>query len=104
MPVACLLLRGRANIPHGPFWLGPVGLLANIALLAWTVFTVVMYSFPTFYPPAATDMNYAAAVYAAVASIVLVDWCVRGRRSYRGHQERMQQGAVLAGAEEWRKQ
>jgi choline transport protein len=46
IPVVCLLKRGRNNIPHGPFWLGPIGLVANIVLLVWTCFTLVMYSFP----------------------------------------------------------
>ena len=46
IPVVCLLIRGRDNIRHGPFWLGPIGLFSNIVLLLWTVFTLVMYSFP----------------------------------------------------------
>lgn len=50
IPVTCLLIRGRNNIKHGPFWLGPVGLFSNIVLLLWTVFTLVMYSFPSSYP------------------------------------------------------
>lgn len=50
VPVVCLLIKGRNNIAHGPFWLGKAGLVANIVLLAWTVFTFVMYSFPTTRP------------------------------------------------------
>lgn len=46
IPIVCLLLRGRDNIPHGPFWLGPIGLFSNIVLLIWTCFTLIMYSFP----------------------------------------------------------
>ena len=46
IPVICLLIRGRNNIPHGPFWMGGVGLFSNIVLLAWTAFTLIMYSFP----------------------------------------------------------
>lgn len=42
IPVACLLYRGRNNIRHGPFWLGSVGLAANIILILWTVFTIVI--------------------------------------------------------------
>ena len=33
IPVICLLVRGRSSIKPGPFWLGPVGLFANIVLL-----------------------------------------------------------------------
>lgn len=46
IPVICLLIKGRNNIHHGPFWMGPFGFLANIVLLLWTCFTIVMYSFP----------------------------------------------------------
>lgn len=50
IPVVCLLIRGRNNIRHGPFWMGPIGLFANIVLLAWTAFTLIMYSFPSVKP------------------------------------------------------
>lgn len=50
IPIICLLYKGRNNIQHGPFWLGPFGLVANIVVLAWTLFTLVMYSFPSVYP------------------------------------------------------
>src|SRR5690349_16006006 len=50
IPIVCLLYRGRKNIPHGPFWTGKFGLFANIVLLCWTAFTVVMYSFPAIMP------------------------------------------------------
>lgn len=88
IPVVCLLVRGRNNILHGPFWLGSVGLAANVVLLAWTLFTVVMYSFPYAMPVAPSNMNYVSAVYAVVACVVTVDWLVRGRRNYRGQGER----------------
>lgn len=50
IPVVCLLIRGRNNIRHGPFWMGPVGLFSNIVLLLWTTFTLIMYSFPPVQP------------------------------------------------------
>ena len=50
IPVVCLLIRGRENIRHGPFWLGWIGAFSNVVLLIWTVFTLVMYSFPIYYP------------------------------------------------------
>ena len=50
IPVICLLLKGRNNIRHGPFWLGPIGLFSNIVLLLWTLFTLIMYSFPPIQP------------------------------------------------------
>jgi choline transport protein len=57
IPVLCLLIRGRSTIKHGPFWLGSVGFFANIVLLLWTLFTLIMYSFPYAKPVAAGNMN-----------------------------------------------
>ncbi len=50
IPVVCLLIKGRNNIQHGPFWMGSFGLFANCVLLCWTLFTLIMYSFPSVYP------------------------------------------------------
>lgn len=62
IPVICLLIRGRSNINHGPFWLGRVGMVANIVLLMWTLFTLVMYSFPYAMPVTAGNMNCKSAL------------------------------------------
>jgi len=53
IPIICLLIRGRNNITHGPFWLGRIGLVCNWVVLAWTLFTTVMYSFPMVMPATA---------------------------------------------------
>lgn len=58
IPVICLLIRGRDNIKHGPFWLGRFGLAANIILLCWTLFCLVIYSFPAVYPVTAGSKSY----------------------------------------------
>jgi choline transport protein len=50
VPVACLLIRGRESIAHGPFWLGRFGRFCNFVLLAWTGFCLVVYSFPAVWP------------------------------------------------------
>ncbi|GME64861.1 Amino acid/polyamine transporter I [Neofusicoccum parvum] len=103
IPVICLLVRGRNNIVHGPFWLGPIGFVANVVLLAWTAFTIVMYSFPYSKPVLASNMNYVSAVYGVVCAIIGIDWVVRGKREYRGQGKRheqveeivMRQGSVV---------
>lgn len=33
-------------------------------------------------------MNYVSAVYAVIVVIILIDWFLRGRRSYRGQETR----------------
>ncbi|KAH8431467.1 choline transporter [Aspergillus melleus] len=88
VPIVCLLLRGREHIPHGPFWLGKVGLACNIVVLLWTLFCLVIYSFPSVYPVSPGDMNYVSAVYAVVAIIIATDWFLRGRHSFRGQAAR----------------
>ena len=41
IPVVCLLIKKR-NITHGPFWLGSFGMVSNIVLICWVLFTLVM--------------------------------------------------------------
>ena len=84
VPVICLLIRGRNTIPHGPFWAGPFGLFSNIVLIAWTLFTLVLYSFPSAVPVAAGNMNYVCAVYGILVVVMAVDWGVRGRKAFKG--------------------
>ena len=82
IPVICLLIRGRDNIAHGPFWMGTVGLLANWVLLIWTAFTLIMYSFPPAYPVNATNMNYVCAVYGVVGVVCGGYWVGRGEDDF----------------------
>jgi choline transport protein len=113
VPVLCLLIRGRNNIPHGPFWLGPMGLFANIVLLLWTLFTLIMYSFPYAKPVEAGNMNCrfrsqelmsvlltrhvdVCVVYAIVAFIASMDWLLRGRKSFVVASERKDEGVSPA--------
>lgn len=49
-PILCLWYRGRSKFQHGPFWLGKLGLFCNIVTLAWTLFSLVMYSLPSTMP------------------------------------------------------
>jgi choline transport protein len=104
VPIVSLLYRGRDSIVHGPFWLGRLGLVCNCVVLAWTLFCLVIYSFPSVYPATTgsmfyvpeycgsqgvliadcLDMNYVSAVYGIIAAIIALDWLVRGRREFRG--------------------
>lgn len=49
IPILCLWYR-RRSIRHGPFWLGRLGWVANLVTVCWTIFSVVMYSFPATMP------------------------------------------------------
>lgn len=99
IPVICLLIRGRDNIRHGPFWMGKFGLFSNIVLLAWTAFTLIMYSFPPLQPVRPSNMNYVSAVYGVVVLIIAIDWFIRGKNGYRGQAARHEQLVVLTAGE-----
>lgn len=63
VPTACLLWVGRDNLKHGPFWLGKLGLFANIMTIFWAIFALVFFSLPSYMPVTAGTMNYVSAVY-----------------------------------------
>lgn len=88
IPVICLLCRGRAKSLTGPFNMGVLGLISNYVLLAWTIFTLILYSFPSYMPATPGNMNYVCVVYAIVLLIIAVDWTLRGKKHYRGQEER----------------
>lgn len=56
IPVICLLLKGRNTINRGPFWMGKLGYFANWIVLLWTLFTLVMFSFPEEMPATTSSM------------------------------------------------
>ncbi|KAI5300937.1 hypothetical protein KEM56_002082 [Ascosphaera pollenicola] len=87
IPVICLLLRGRNTIQKGPFWMGKIGYFANWILLLWTLFTLVMFSFPEQMPATTSNMNYVCVVYFIVVMIIGIDWFARGRKSFRRFHE-----------------
>ncbi|MCJ1479323.1 hypothetical protein MMC13_008008 [Lambiella insularis] len=95
IPVICLLIRGRDNIVHGPFWMGPFGLFSNYVLLIWTLFTLIMYSFPAVQPVLPNNMNYVSAVYGVVVIIMAMDWFLRGRKYYRGQAARHEDAMLI---------
>ncbi|KAG0641379.1 amino acid permease-domain-containing protein [Tuber brumale] len=88
IPVILLLMKGRNNIKHGPFWVGKLGLVANLVLLFWTGFTLIMYSFPYSMPVTSGTMNYVSAVYGVVFILTIGYWFARGKHTFRGGSER----------------
>lgn len=87
MPIACLLIQGRANLPEKRYFklgrrLGP---LVNSVALAWTALVVVMLFWPTMYPVSQANMNYAVVVIPVFLVAWGVNWAVHARRTYRLH-------------------
>ncbi|QRW22268.1 amino acid permease [Rhizoctonia solani] len=83
VPVACLVIRGRSRFHHGPFWLGSFGLVCNVVLLGWTLFTLVFFSFPFVVPIVPGNMNYASVVIVGYIVYLCVYWSIRGRHVFR---------------------
>lgn len=74
VPTACLLYRGRNNIKHGVFWLGNIGLFANIMTIAWALFALGFFSLPSAMPVTAGTMNYVCVVYAVYFVLMMGYW------------------------------
>lgn len=81
--VACLLYHGRSRVDHGPFWFPKLGYVANIVTLVWTVFALVFFSFPSYLPVRADQMNYVSCVIVGVLVYAVSYWILYGRRRYR---------------------
>lgn len=88
VPVVFLLIKGRDNIEHGPFWMGKLGLVCNVVLIFWAVFTTIFYSFPAVMPVTAGNMNYVSVVIAVFFIYCVVYWFARGKKQFRTEEER----------------
>ncbi|RMJ26583.1 Amino acid permease [Aspergillus sp. HF37] len=82
-PIVFLLLKGRKNFVHGPFFLPKIGLAANIILLCWTLITTVFYCFPLYLPVVANEMNYLSVVMVLAFLYALAYWAVYGKNHYK---------------------
>lgn len=83
IPVSCLLLKGRNNIKHGPFWLGPLGLVSNVVTILWTIFALVFFSFPFTMPVDKDNMNYVSVVIVGYCLWCVAYWFIRGKRVFK---------------------
>lgn len=88
IPVICVLIKGRDNIKHGPFWLGKLGLVANYVTILWTAFTVVFFSLPFTMPVAANNMNYISVIMVGYSTYLVVYWHFRGKHTFRTSRDR----------------
>ena len=79
---AMLLYHGRENLVPGTFWWPRLGPVANIVTIAWTLLTLVFYSFPVYYPPTATSMNYISVVVVFMFIYSGAFWLFQGRKRF----------------------
>lgn len=82
VPVIFLLIKGRDNITHGPFWLGKIGFFSNIVLICWTIFGTIFYSFPPVQPVTAGNMNYVCVVFGVYFAYCIIYWHMRGKKKF----------------------
>ncbi|KAM5349538.1 hypothetical protein ACJ41O_006043 [Fusarium nematophilum] len=82
IPVVLVLVQGRSNFQHGPFWYPRLGLVANLVMLSWTVIALVFYCFPYYLPAVADQMNYASAVLAGIAVLTTSLWFFHAKSNY----------------------
>ncbi|KAJ3548424.1 hypothetical protein NM208_g1023 [Fusarium decemcellulare] len=82
IPVLLVLIQGRSNFQHGPFWYPKLGFVANIVMLAWTAVSLVFYCFPYYLPALADQMNYASAVLGGIAILTACLWFLYANKNY----------------------
>lgn len=74
----------RDPIAYGPWTLGPLGLVVNIASICFLTITVFFSFFPTALPVVPENMNWSIVVFSGELIIGLVWYAVYGRKVYNG--------------------
>ncbi|KAG5931230.1 hypothetical protein E4U53_001886 [Claviceps sorghi] len=84
MPIGVLMAVGRDELPSGgEFRLGRlVGPLVNWTSMVYCSVTTVFFFFPSAPRPAASDMNFAIAVFGVMLVLALGFWLVQGHRTF----------------------
>jgi choline transport protein len=85
VPTACLLIKGRSNLPRGPFFLGTWGMLANYCTIFWVILATVFFSFPYVMPVSGGNMNYLCAVLVVFMIYVFGYWIFAARLAFKTH-------------------
>ncbi|EED12294.1 amino acid permease family protein, putative [Talaromyces stipitatus ATCC 10500] len=84
IPIFALLIVGRDKLPSGgTFRLGRrLGPVVNWISVIYCCITTVFFFFPGSPNPAASDMNYAIAVFGVMLVIAVGFWFIRGHKDY----------------------
>ncbi|KAL1757075.1 amino acid permease-domain-containing protein [Schizophyllum commune] len=104
--IPIFLRRVFANHPDvmfkpGPFYMGDgfVGVAANVICITWTLFIIVIFSFPTVLPVTAENMNYASVITVGVMFMSALWYILGGHRHYKGPQSNLHQSRSLDGVD-----
>ncbi|KAF2492298.1 amino acid transporter [Lophium mytilinum] len=93
VPIAVSLIGGRTHVKTGEFYMGVVGLVANVVAIAWSALAIPLFCMPSYLPVSSTTMNYASVVFFAFFVIASLWYFVWGRKHYAGPP--VQEDAVL---------
>lgn len=74
----------------------PLGWIANLIGIAWTILTTVLFVFPPALPVTGPSMNYCIVAFAVVVIISLIQWIVDGRKNYSGPRVDIDEGVLTA--------
>ncbi|CBX94161.1 hypothetical protein IAQ61_005371 [Plenodomus lingam] len=85
IPVAIHVCRRRKMLPARAFALpGPLGWIANLIGVGYTIVTTVLFLFPPALPVTSANMNYCVVAFGIILFISTFQWFVDGRKNYTG--------------------
>ncbi|PWN39307.1 amino acid transporter [Ceraceosorus guamensis] len=84
VPIAMLLSRRRAPVRFASWGLGRLGWIANVVALAWVLFSIILFCFPTTASITPASMNYASVVVSFFAAFAAVFYFTIARTRYQG--------------------
>ncbi|KAI4619094.1 uncharacterized protein J4E87_007681 [Alternaria ethzedia] len=85
IPVAINVCRGRKMLGPRAFVLpGPLGWIANLIGIAYTIITTVLFLFPPELPVSASSMNYCVVAFGIILFISTFQWFIDGRKNFTG--------------------
>ncbi|KAF5246282.1 hypothetical protein FAUST_1399 [Fusarium austroamericanum] len=84
VPIAMSLWNGRKQVKEGNFYLGYLGLAANIIAIGWCLLAVPLFCMPASIPVTAVTVNYAPVVFVFSILISGAWYLMWGHRNYAG--------------------
>ncbi|KAF3931160.1 hypothetical protein ABW19_dt0200250 [Dactylella cylindrospora] len=99
-PILVNILNSRQAVKHSSFSLGRFGFAINVATVSWIVLSVVLFCMPVAIPVTAAGMNYASVVFMGFATISVIWYVVRGRKTFSGPEEVVIEGLDHSSSDE----
>ncbi|KAF2651147.1 amino acid transporter [Lophiostoma macrostomum CBS 122681] len=89
VPVALSAFYARRHSGRrvSAFSMGKIGWIVDVVAFVFSLFMIIMMSFPTYQPVSGSNMNYACVIIGAAIVFATVLWYTYGRRHYSGPSE-----------------